>query len=204
MEGRWMVMCLSMKRRSCYAAAIVASAARAANDIARLRMCAQELLQCGVAFVVEMQRQLPGELRCLNEQYILTLRKLRIFEKRCPNLQRAMQGRRSGLGERADCGCSGGRPSTPHRVSLYRVNVARRKRPRKEVEAALIEAEAAGWTVVRTSSAHRWGVMRCPEASRSGCPCSIWSTPRNSGNHARHLLRMLRNCPHRSAPSEDE
>ena len=50
-------------------------------------MCAQELLQCGVAFVVEMQRQLPGELRCLNEQYILTLRKLRIFEKRCLNLQ---------------------------------------------------------------------------------------------------------------------
>ena len=96
------------------------------------------------------------------------------------------------------------RPSTPHRVSLYRVNVARRKRPRKEVEAALIEAEAAGWTVVRTSSAHRWGVMRCPEASRSGCPCSIWSTPRNSGNHARHLLRMLRNCRHRSAPLEDE
>ncbi|MDE0055133.1 MAG: hypothetical protein OXP28_07200 [Gammaproteobacteria bacterium] len=82
--------------------------------------------------------------------------------------------------------------------------MARRKHPKKEVEAALIEAEAAGWIVVRTSSAHRWGVMRCPEASRSGCQYSIWSTPRSSGNHARHLLRMLRNCPHRGDLLEDE
>ena len=62
-------------------------AARAANDIARLRVCAWEFLQCGLAFVVDMQRQLLGELRCLNEQHILILRKLRFLKKHCPNLQ---------------------------------------------------------------------------------------------------------------------
>ena len=48
-----------------------------------------------------MQRQLLGELRCLNEQHILTLRKLRIFEKRCPNLQVAYppRERQSGVND---------------------------------------------------------------------------------------------------------
>jgi len=67
---------------------------------------------------------------------------------------------------------------------------------KKEVEDALTEAERAGWTVIPTSSGHRWGVMRCGEASRSGCQVSIWSTPRNPGNHARQLCRALERCPH--------
>ena len=66
----------------------------------------------------------------------------------------------------------------------------------KDVEAALVELEEAGWTVTPTSSGHRWGVARCGEASRSGCQVSIWSTPRSPGNHAQQLRRTLERCPH--------
>jgi len=53
--------------------------------------------------------------------------------------------------------------------SLYRVNVSRARHPKKEVEAALRDAEEAGWTVAATRSGHRWGVIRCGEFSRAGC-----------------------------------
>jgi hypothetical protein len=72
----------------------------------------------------------------------------------------------------------------------------RARHPKKEVEEALNEAEKAGWIVLPTSSGHRWGVLRCGEASRSGCQISIWSTPRNAGNHARQLLQAVGRCPH--------
>lgn len=60
----------------------------------------------------------------------------------------------------------------------------------------LSEAEQTGWQVVATTSGHRWGVLRCPEASREGCQASIWSTPRNAGNHAKQLRRVIDRCPH--------
>ena len=41
-----------------------------------------------------------------------------------------------------------------------------------------------------------WGYMRCCEASRSGCEASVWSTPRNPGNHAKQLRRAIERCPH--------
>lgn len=72
----------------------------------------------------------------------------------------------------------------------------RRRHPKKEVEEALSAAEAAGWRVESTASGHRWGVMRCAEASREGCQVSIWSTPRSPGNHARQLRRAIDRCPH--------
>ncbi|MYN65608.1 MAG: hypothetical protein F4X11_11350 [Acidobacteria bacterium] len=74
---------------------------------------------------------------------------------------------------------------------------ARPRHPKKEVEGALADAEAAGWTVTPTSSGHRWGVVRCTESSRLGCQASIWSTPRNPGAHARQLRRVVARCPHR-------
>ena len=82
------------------------------------------------------------------------------------------------------------------RVLLYRVNKMRAKHPKKEVESALVDGEAAGWTVIPTPSGHRWGVMRCGEASRSGCRVSVWSTPRNAGHHAKQIRRFIRRCPH--------
>lgn len=88
--------------------------------------------------------------------------------------------------------------------SLYRVNMARARHPKKEIEGALRDAEAAGWTVTATPSGHRWGVIRCGETNRSGCQMSIWSTPRNTGIHARQVRRFIARCPHEQRPTEDE
>ena len=84
-----------------------------------------------------------------------------------------------------------------HNSLLYRVNMTRSRHPKKEVESALHEAESAGWTVARTQSGHRWGVMRCGQAVGSECRTSIWSTPRSPGNHAKQLRRFIARCPHR-------
>lgn len=81
------------------------------------------------------------------------------------------------------------------RSVLYAVNMARARHPKKDVEAALAEAEAAGWRVTPSSAGHRWGVMRC-QAEGRGCQGSIWSTPRSSVGHARQLRRLIRRCPH--------
>ena len=67
--------------------------------------------------------------------------------------------------------------------------------PNKEIEAALREAEARGWTVQKRSG-HAWAVMMCPHHERGACRASIWSTPRNAENHARQLIRVLERCPH--------
>ena len=87
--------------------------------------------------------------------------------------------------------------------ALYRVNMTRARHPKKEVEAAISAAEEAGWTVNQTSSGHRWGVMLCGETSRSGCQISIWSTPRNPGNHANQIRRALDRCPHDWSHTKD-
>jgi hypothetical protein len=57
----------------------------------------------------------------------------------------------------------------------------RRRHPKKEVEAALRYAEGQGWLIAPTTSGHRWGVARCG----LGCSVSIWSTPKNPGNHGK-------------------
>ena len=75
----------------------------------------------------------------------------------------------------------------------------RAKHPKKEVESALSDAESAGWTVTPTQSGHRWGVIRCGVEGPSGCQISIWSTPRNTGNHAKQLRRFIARCPHTRA-----
>ena len=85
---------------------------------------------------------------------------------------------------------------------LYSVNMARARHPKKDVETALAQAEAAGWCVTPTSSGHRWGVMRCRKGDRSGCQVSIWSTPRNTVAHAEQLRRRVGNCPHGREASE--
>ena len=82
--------------------------------------------------------------------------------------------------------------------ALYVVNV-RKRHPKPEVEEALVFAELNGWTVRDTAAGHKWGDMRCPEASREGCRESIWSTPKSPGNHAKRLKARVRNCPHTGA-----
>lgn len=76
--------------------------------------------------------------------------------------------------------------------------MARTRHPKKEIEDALRHAEARGWHVVIGGS-HAWGRMYCPyndAECRCGefCITSIWSTPRNPGNYARKLRRVVDNC----------
>jgi len=76
--------------------------------------------------------------------------------------------------------------------------MARKKHPSKEVEKALQYAEHHGWRV-EVGGSHAWGKIFCPRnnpACRCGefCISSIWSTPRNPGNHARQIRRIVDNC----------
>lgn len=73
----------------------------------------------------------------------------------------------------------------------------RTKHPKKDVERALTFAEEHGWLVRPTASGHRWGEMTCGYADLDRCRVSIWSTPKNPGNHANRLRQKVRNCPHR-------
>jgi hypothetical protein len=76
--------------------------------------------------------------------------------------------------------------------------MGRRKHPNKEVEAALKHAESRGWEV-EPGGSHAWGKVYCPykdEDCRCGefCITSVWSTPKNPGNHARDLRKVVNNC----------
>ena len=86
--------------------------------------------------------------------------------------------------------------------------MTRRKHPKPEVEAAIQHAEAHGWTI-EEGGAHAWGKMYCPyndETCRCGefCIASIWSTPKNSGNHARQLKRVVDNCAREKAKRDPD
>ncbi len=83
---------------------------------------------------------------------------------------------------------------------------ARTKHPKKEVEDALQYAEDAGWRV-SVGGSHAWGRIYCPfndSECRCGefCIASIWSTPRNPGNHARQIRRVVDNCAARKRRPE--
>ncbi len=75
----------------------------------------------------------------------------------------------------------------------------------KNFEKALRFVEEQGWRIVRSGS-HAWGKIYCPY-NDAECRCvelcitSIWSTPRNPGNHARALLRVVANCQRRASES---
>ncbi len=76
--------------------------------------------------------------------------------------------------------------------------MARSPHSKKEVEKALGYAESQGWRVV-TGGSHCWGRLFCPY-NDSECRCgefcitSIWSTPKNPGNFANALHRVVSNC----------
>lgn len=83
----------------------------------------------------------------------------------------------------------------------------RRRHPKPDVEAALRYAETNGWKVT-VGGSHAWGRMACPFNAadcRRGkfCLTSIWSTPRNPGNHARQLRRVVDNCTRRDENDDD-
>lgn len=75
---------------------------------------------------------------------------------------------------------------------------SRRRHPKKDVEAALRTAEAAGWTVEEIHRGHRWGQARCP-AREHHAP--IWSTPRDPTTVGKRIREQVARCPH-SRPGE--
>ncbi len=83
----------------------------------------------------------------------------------------------------------------------------RTKHPKKEVEDALEHAEANGWRV-DVGGSHAWGKIYCPyndDECRCGefCITSVWSTPKNPGNHARQLKRVVDNCTTHKEQADD-
>jgi hypothetical protein len=75
------------------------------------------------------------------------------------------------------------------------------------VEAAIRHAEQHGWTI-KEGGSHAWGRMLCPyndEACRCGefCSTSVWSTPKNSGNHGKQLRRVVDNCAREKAKQKN-
>ncbi|MDD1959500.1 MAG: hypothetical protein WCC62_02120 [Pseudomonas capeferrum] len=76
--------------------------------------------------------------------------------------------------------------------------MSRPSHAKKEVEQALTHAELQGWRVV-VGGGHCWGRMYCP-FNDTDCRCaefcitSVWSTPKNPGNFARQLRRVVDNC----------
>lgn len=87
--------------------------------------------------------------------------------------------------------------------------MVRAKHPNKDVESAIAHAQAQGWRV-DLGGAHAWGKMYCPyndEECRCGIHCitSIWSTPKNPGNFAKQLRRVVGNCTtHQQQQSNQE
>ena len=76
--------------------------------------------------------------------------------------------------------------------------MARKRHGKSDVEAALKHAESKGWRV-EVGGSHAWGKIYCPyndDSCRCGefCITSVWSTPKNPGNHARQLRRVVDNC----------
>ena len=71
--------------------------------------------------------------------------------------------------------------------------------PKKEISEAIEYAESKGWRVEAAGGhGHAWGRMYCPYKDgncRCGefCIISIWSTPKNPGNHARQIRRVVDN-----------
>jgi hypothetical protein len=76
--------------------------------------------------------------------------------------------------------------------------MSRRSHPHPDIEDALKYAEENGWRV-DVGGGHCWGKIYCPyndKECRGGifCISSVWSTPRNPGNHAKQIRKVVNNC----------
>ncbi len=79
----------------------------------------------------------------------------------------------------------------------------RPRHPSKDIEAAVADAEAQGWTWHKVSG-HAWGKLYCKHHDRDGCTIFVWSTPRSAGNHAKAIKRDVNRCPHKDEEKNDE
>ncbi|TYC57557.1 hypothetical protein FMN52_13475 [Marinobacter sp. BW6] len=84
----------------------------------------------------------------------------------------------------------------------------RKRHANKDIEEAVAYAELHGWRI-EIRKGHAWGRMYCPlntKDCRCGefCVASIWSTPKNTQNHAKQIRRIVDNCTgNRSAGGKD-
>lgn len=77
--------------------------------------------------------------------------------------------------------------------------MTRPRHPKKEVEEAIQYAEAKGW---RWRAMGHSGRLFCPQADRNGCQVGVNGTPRDSGNHAKQIMRAVDRCPHQDGQGE--
>ena len=70
----------------------------------------------------------------------------------------------------------------------------RRRHPKKDIEAALQTAEAAGWVVEEIHRGHRWGLARCPAGEHA---VAVWSTPRDPATLGKLIREQVSKCQHR-------
>lgn len=69
--------------------------------------------------------------------------------------------------------------------------------PNKHIRAAIDEALAKGWRLLKSGPrAHTWGRLFCPAQERAGCIIAVYSTPRVPEHHARYIGRRVAACPH--------
>jgi hypothetical protein len=74
----------------------------------------------------------------------------------------------------------------------------RKKHPDKNIEASVVYAEERGWIYKESgNSSHAWGRLLCPLHTREGHQMSIWTTPRNTYNHAEQIKKLVDRCAHR-------
>lgn len=71
--------------------------------------------------------------------------------------------------------------------------MARRRHPKKDVEAAVRVAESAGWSVVEIHRGHRWGVLNCPSGADT---VTVFSTPRDPATLGKRIREQVTRCPH--------
>lgn len=84
----------------------------------------------------------------------------------------------------------------------------RRTHPKQEIENVLRYAELHGWRV-EVGGSHAWGKIYCPynnKECRCGefCITSIWSTPKNTSNHAKQIKRVIDSCSARKNEDNEE
>jgi hypothetical protein len=84
--------------------------------------------------------------------------------------------------------------------------MSRQSHPHKDIENALKYAEEHGWRI-EVGGGHCWGKIYCPyndKECRGGifCISSVWSTPRNPGNHAKQIKRVVDNCTVNKNPND--
>ena len=69
--------------------------------------------------------------------------------------------------------------------------------PNKPIREAIRYAEQHGWTFEKAGArAHIFGTLYCPLRTRDGHIRRVYSTPRNSENHARMIRRAVDECDH--------